>query len=115
VRVEEHVRERMAEWKASYEGVEELKLAVMGCVVNGPGESKAAHVGISLPGTGEAPTCPVFVDGLKFATLSGSYDELARRFLAIVDDYVATRFRRRDEKMGGTAAVDKVEAAPSAT
>ncbi len=95
LRVEEHVRERMATWKQEYEGVEELKLAVMGCVVNGPGESKAAHVGISLPGTGEEPTCPVFVDGARFATLSGNYDELARRFLAIVDDYVATRFTRR--------------------
>jgi (E)-4-hydroxy-3-methylbut-2-enyl-diphosphate synthase len=94
-RVESHVRERMPEWKVAYEGVEELRLAVMGCVVNGPGESKAAHIGISLPGTGEAPTCPVFVDGVRFATLTGNYDELARRFLAIVDDYVATRYERR--------------------
>jgi (E)-4-hydroxy-3-methylbut-2-enyl-diphosphate synthase len=94
-RVEAHVRERMPEWKVAYEGVEELKLAVMGCVVNGPGESKAAHIGISLPGTGEAPTCPVFVDGVRFATLTGNYEELARRFLAIVDDYVANRFPHR--------------------
>jgi (E)-4-hydroxy-3-methylbut-2-enyl-diphosphate synthase len=95
LRVESHVKERMPAWKATYEGVEELKLAVMGCVVNGPGESKAADIGISLPGTGEAPTCPVFVDGRQFATLTGTYDELARRFLAIVDDYVATRYPRR--------------------
>ncbi len=91
-RVEEHVRARMPEWKATRPGVEELKLAVMGCIVNGPGESKAANLGISLPGTGEAPTCPVFVDGRKFATLQGTYDELAERFLAILDDYVATRY-----------------------
>ncbi len=94
-RVESHIAERMPEWKRSYEGVENLKLAVMGCVVNGPGESKAADIGISLPGTGEAPTCPVFVDGSRFATLTGNYDELAARFLAIVDDYVATKYPRR--------------------
>jgi (E)-4-hydroxy-3-methylbut-2-enyl-diphosphate synthase len=95
LRVEEHVHAKMPEWRELFAGVEELRLAVMGCVVNGPGESRAAHVGISLPGTGEAPTCPVFVDGRKFATLTGGYDELARRFLEIVDDYVATRFPRR--------------------
>jgi len=94
-RVQAHVRERMPEWRATHEGVEELRLAVMGCVVNGPGESKAANLGISLPGTGEAPTCPVFVDGVRFATLQGSYEELAERFLALVDDYVATRYPRR--------------------
>jgi len=94
-RVQAHVRERMPEWRATHEGVEELRLAVMGCVVNGPGESKAANLGISLPGTGEAPSCPVFVDGVRFATLQGSYEELAERFLALVDDYVATRYPRR--------------------
>jgi (E)-4-hydroxy-3-methylbut-2-enyl-diphosphate synthase len=94
-RVEAHVKAKMPEWKARYEGVEELKLAVMGCVVNGPGESKAANLGISLPGTGEEPTCPVFVDGAKFATLSGNYEELAVRFLALVDDYVATKYPPR--------------------
>jgi len=91
-RVEAHVKAKLPEWKARHEGVEELKLAVMGCVVNGPGESKAANIGISLPGTGEAPTCPVFVDGVRFATLSGTYEQLAERFLAIVEDYVATRY-----------------------
>jgi (E)-4-hydroxy-3-methylbut-2-enyl-diphosphate synthase len=95
-RVQAHVREKMPLWKETFEGVEELKLAVMGCVVNGPGESRAANLGISLPGTGEAPTCPVFVDGVKFATLSGTYGELAERFLALVDDYVATRYPRRE-------------------
>ncbi len=94
-RVESHLLAKMPEWKAAYEGVEELKLAVMGCVVNGPGESKAANIGISLPGTGEAPTCPVFVDGARFTTLSGNYDELATRFLALVDDYVATKYPAR--------------------
>jgi (E)-4-hydroxy-3-methylbut-2-enyl-diphosphate synthase len=96
LRVQDHIRERMPAWGATYEGVEELKLAVMGCVVNGPGESRAANLGISLPGTGEAPTCPVFVDGVQFTTISGGYEELAERFLALVDDYVATRYPRRD-------------------
>ena len=95
-RVQGHVRERMPDWKREYEGVEELKLAVMGCVVNGPGESKAANIGISLPGTGETPTCPVFIDGEKFATLQGSYSELATRFIGIIDDYVAAKYPRRD-------------------
>lgn len=95
-RVQGHVRERMPDWKREFEGVEELKLAVMGCVVNGPGESKAANIGISLPGTGETPTCPVFIDGEKFATLQGSYSELATRFIGIIDDYVAAKYPRRD-------------------
>ena len=62
-RMQEYIRERMPEWKAQYDGVENMTLAVMGCVVNGPGESKAANIGISLPGTGEAPNCPVYIDG----------------------------------------------------
>ena len=94
-RVQGHVRERMPDWKRQYEGVEELKLAVMGCVVNGPGESKAANIGISLPGTGETPICPVFIDGEKFATLQGTYSELAARFIRIIDDYVDTKYPRR--------------------
>ena len=73
---------RMPEWKVRYEGVETLTLAVMGCVVNGPGESKAANIGISLPGTGEAPNCPVFIDGEHFTTLRGTYDELDEGFRA---------------------------------
>ncbi len=96
-RVEAHVKARLPEWRARHEGVEELQIAVMGCVVNGPGESKAANIGISLPGTGEAPTCPVFVDGARFTTLSGRYEELAERFLAIVEDYVATRLPVRGD------------------
>ncbi len=94
-RVQGHVRERMPDWKREYEGVEQLTLAVMGCVVNGPGESKAANIGISLPGTGETPTCPVFIDGEKFATLQGTYSELAERFIRIIDDYVDAKYPRR--------------------
>ena len=78
-RTQDYIRERMPEWKTRYEGVETMTLAVMGCVVNGPGESKAANIGISLPGTGEAPNCPVFIDGEHHTTLRGTYDELARR------------------------------------
>jgi (E)-4-hydroxy-3-methylbut-2-enyl-diphosphate synthase len=67
----------------------------MGCVVNGPGESKAANIGISLPGTGEAPNCPVFIDGEHFTTLRGTYDELAEGFRALVDNYVTTHYPSR--------------------
>ena len=94
-RVQEYVRARMPEWKREYDGVETLTLAVMGCIVNGPGESKAANIGISLPGTGETPACPVFVDGQKFTTLKGSYEELAAAFQRLIDDYVATKYPRR--------------------
>jgi (E)-4-hydroxy-3-methylbut-2-enyl-diphosphate synthase len=100
-RIQGYVRDRMAEWKTQYEGVENMTLAVMGCVVNGPGESKAASIGISLPGTGEEPRCPVYIDGQHFTTLEGTYDELAAAFRALVDDYVATKFPRK----AGTAAV----------
>ena len=91
-RIEGYVRERMPEWKLRHQGVETMRLAVMGCVVNGPGESRAANIGISLPGTGEAPSCPVFVDGERFTTLKGGYEELAAAFTALVEDYVATRY-----------------------
>jgi (E)-4-hydroxy-3-methylbut-2-enyl-diphosphate synthase len=91
-RIQGYVRERMPEWRKVYPGVEELRLAVMGCVVNGPGESRAAHIGISLPGTGEAPNCPVFIDGQPFTKLRGTYDELAAAFQKIVEDYVAVRW-----------------------
>jgi (E)-4-hydroxy-3-methylbut-2-enyl-diphosphate synthase len=94
-RTQAYIREQMPEWKQRYEGVEELKLAVMGCVVNGPGESKAANIGISLPGTGEAPNCPVFIDGEHVATLRGTYDELAAAFQKLVDDYVERKYARR--------------------
>jgi (E)-4-hydroxy-3-methylbut-2-enyl-diphosphate synthase len=94
-RIQDYVRDKMPEWKTQYEGVEELTLAVMGCIVNGPGESKAANIGISLPGTGEAPSCPVYIDGQKFITLKGTYDELAVAFQKLVDDYVATKYSKR--------------------
>ncbi len=94
--VQGYVREKMPEWKARYEGVETMTLAVMGCVVNGPGESKAANIGISLPGTGEAPACPVFIDGRHATTLRGTHDELAEAFRALVDDYVATKYPTKD-------------------
>jgi (E)-4-hydroxy-3-methylbut-2-enyl-diphosphate synthase len=94
-RIQGYVRDRMPEWKAQYNGVETMTLAVMGCIVNGPGESKAANIGISLPGTGEAPNCPIFVDGHHVATLRGTYDELAAEFQRLVDDYVDTRYERR--------------------
>jgi len=94
-RIQEYVRVKMPEWKTEYDGVEEMTLAVMGCVVNGPGESKAANIGISLPGTGEAPNCPVFVDGKHVTTLHGTYAELSAAFHRLVDDYVDTRYARR--------------------
>ncbi|MBU6405021.1 MAG: flavodoxin-dependent (E)-4-hydroxy-3-methylbut-2-enyl-diphosphate synthase [Proteobacteria bacterium] len=92
-RVQEHVRARMPEWRLQYDGVENLTLAVMGCVVNGPGESRHANLGISLPGTGETPAAPVFVDGEKTVTLRGA--GIADEFIGILDDYVATRYSQR--------------------
>ena len=94
-RIQQYIRDRMPGWKTQYDGVETMTLAVMGCVVNGPGESKAANIGISLPGTGEAPNCPVFVDGEHVTTLRGTYDELALAFQHLVDDYVVRTYARR--------------------
>ena len=93
-RIQDYVRGRMPEWKAQYEGVESMTLAVMGCVVNGPGESKAANIGISLPGTGEAPNCPVFIDGQHHTTLRGTSEELAAAFRQLIDDYIEHNYRR---------------------
>ena len=89
--VTNHVRDRMPEWKLRYEGVENLDLAVMGCIVNGPGESRQANIGISLPGTGESPVAPVFIDGVKAATLRG--DDLTADFLALIDKYVSEKYQ----------------------
>jgi (E)-4-hydroxy-3-methylbut-2-enyl-diphosphate synthase len=100
-RIQGYIREQMPAWKQRYEGVETLTLAVMGCVVNGPGESKAANIGISLPGTGEAPNCPVFVDGQHVTTLRGTYDELAAAFQALVDDYVETKYAKKTPAVAG--------------
>src|SRR5215208_3700989 len=98
-RTQEYIRERMPDWKTQFDGVETMTLAVMGCVVNGPGESKAASIGISLPGTGEEPSCPVYIDGHHATTLKGTYDELAVAFRELVDEYVATRYPRREGKL----------------
>jgi len=100
--VQQYIRDQMPEWKRHYEGVEELKLAVMGCIVNGPGESKAANIGISLPGTGEAPRCPVYIDGQKFTTLEGTYDELSRAFQALLNDYVSAKYPKRETPLPAT-------------
>ncbi len=89
---ESYIKERMPDWRKRYTGIETLKLAVMGCVVNGPGESKAANIGISLPGSGESPVCPVYVDGEKVASLKGTPQELAAEFRTIIDNYVESRF-----------------------
>ncbi len=89
--VQAHVRERMPEWRITRPGVENLSLAVMGCIVNGPGESKHANIGISLPGTGEAPAAPVFVDGVKTVTLRG--ERIVDEFIDIIENYVATRYQ----------------------
>ena len=91
--VQQFVRERMPQWKVEYEGVENLSLAVMGCVVNGPGESRHSDIGISLPGTGEAPVAPVFIDGKKQVTLRG--ETLTADFLQLIEQYVQTKYPSR--------------------
>ena len=91
--VQQHIREKMPDWKLNYDGVENMSLAVMGCVVNGPGESRHANIGISLPGNGESPAAPVFIDGEKAVTLRGEH--IAEEFVALVDDYVARKYLRK--------------------
>jgi len=93
-KIQGHIRTRMPEWREQYEGVEEMNVAVMGCIVNGPGESKHANIGISLPGTGEEPAAPVFIDGEKSTTLRGP--KLAEEFQAIVENYIESHYARRD-------------------
>ena len=93
--IQNHVRDMMPAWKTRYAGVEDMRVAVMGCVVNGPGESKAANIGISLPGSGEEPACPVYVDGRHTTTLRGSSEELAEAFRQLVDGYVAQRYAKK--------------------
>ena len=92
--IQNHVRDQMPSWRAEYDGVENMTLAVIGCVVNGPGESKHANIGISLPGTGEVPAAPVYEDGEKTVTLRG--DNIAAEFTAIVDRYVARTYQRKN-------------------
>lgn len=98
--IQTYVRDKMPEWKTQYDGVERMTLAVMGCVVNGPGESKHANIGISLPGTGETPVAPVFEDGEKTVTLKG--DNIAAEFRGIVDAYVARTYTK---KIAGSTGV----------
>jgi (E)-4-hydroxy-3-methylbut-2-enyl-diphosphate synthase len=92
-RIQTYLRTQMPAWRETYPGVEEMRVAVMGCVVNGPGESKHAHIGISLPGTGEVPVAPVYVDGKKTVTLKG--ERIAEEFQAIVEAYVREKYTRR--------------------
>ncbi|CAJ93459.1 flavodoxin-dependent (E)-4-hydroxy-3-methylbut-2-enyl-diphosphate synthase [Cupriavidus necator] len=101
--IQAYLREQMPQWKTAYPGVEEMDVAVMGCIVNGPGESKHANIGISLPGSGESPAAPVFVDGVKVKTLRG--ERIAEEFQAIVDEYVRTHYGP------GAARADKEVAA----
>jgi len=90
--IQQYIGSQMPAWKKTYPGVENLKIAVMGCVVNGPGESKHANIGISLPGSGEEPKAPVYADGRLMTTLKGA--TIVKEFIAILDEYVETRFRR---------------------
>jgi (E)-4-hydroxy-3-methylbut-2-enyl-diphosphate synthase len=110
-KIQGYLREQMPAWKSRYPGVEEMHVAVMGCVVNGPGESKLADIGISLPGSGEKPVAPVFVDGEKTVTLKG--ERIAEEFQAIVEDYVRTRYaagsQRRPQQRKKTISI---QAAP---
>ena len=106
-RIQSYIRQQMPAWRETYEGVEEMSVAVMGCIVNGPGESKHADIGISLPGTGEAPSAPVFIDGEKRMTLRG--DNIADDFKAIVDDYIEQRYPK---KSGGPDKTDGAGAEP---
>jgi (E)-4-hydroxy-3-methylbut-2-enyl-diphosphate synthase len=88
--IQDYLREQMPVWRETHPGVETMQVAVMGCVVNGPGESKQANIGISLPGTGEQPSAPVYIDGQKVTTLKGA--GIAERFKEMVDAYVAERY-----------------------
>ena len=99
--IEAHLERRMADWRVERPGVAELKVAVMGCIVNGPGESRAADIGISLPGTGEQPRAPVYIDGQKATTLEGP--TLAEDFIRMVEDYVDVRFPRAGAEVVPTA------------
>jgi len=101
-RIQRYLRAQMPVWRVDHPGVENMQVAVMGCVVNGPGESKQANIGISLPGSGENPVAPVFVDGQKTVTLKG--DRIAEEFQALVDDYVRSHYGRDDSAVATAAA-----------
>jgi len=100
-KIQSYLRRQMPVWRSQYPGVEEMRVAVMGCVVNGPGESKHANIGISLPGSGETPVAPVFVDGVKTVTLKG--ERIAEDFQRLVDDYVVSHYRQADSGPAGVA------------
>ena len=102
-RIQSHIRHRMPEWRRHFDGVEDMTVAVMGCVVNGPGESKHANIGISLPGTGERPVAPVYVDGEKTVTLKG--ERIAEEFQELVEDYVTRKFARKSEPLAQKQAI----------
>jgi (E)-4-hydroxy-3-methylbut-2-enyl-diphosphate synthase len=104
--IQHYIREKMPVWRIEYPGVEELKVAVMGCVVNGPGESKHANIGISLPGTFEEPKAPVYVDGRLFTTLRG--DHIVAEFLRILDGYIGERYGKDAARENGLSGVTGV-------
>ena len=110
--IQNYLRDSMPIWKTKYPGVEEMKLAVMGCVVNGPGESKHANIGISLPGTFEEPKAPVFVDGRLMVTLKG--DNIVPEFIKILDEYVENRYRTSESQKASSAVPNKAEFATRA-
>ncbi|MGA7539186.1 MAG: flavodoxin-dependent (E)-4-hydroxy-3-methylbut-2-enyl-diphosphate synthase [Steroidobacteraceae bacterium] len=101
-RIQTHIRHRMPEWRREYEGVEDMTVAVMGCVVNGPGESKHANIGISLPGTGERPVAPVYEDGEKTVTLKG--ERIAEEFQELLEQYIARSFNKKSAPAGAALA-----------
>jgi (E)-4-hydroxy-3-methylbut-2-enyl-diphosphate synthase len=100
--IQSYTRKQMPVWKETYTGVEEMKLAVMGCIVNGPGESKHANIGISLPGTFEEPKAPVYVDGRLFVTLKG--DNIVPEFIKILDEYVDSHYSAHKKEAQEVAA-----------
>jgi (E)-4-hydroxy-3-methylbut-2-enyl-diphosphate synthase len=100
--IQDYLRDQMPIWREEYPGVESMQVAIMGCVVNGPGESKHANIGISLPGTGERPSAPVYVDGEKVATLKGPH--IAEEFTRMVEVYVQSRYRRPASPSGSATA-----------
>lgn len=110
MQIQTWLRNQMPVWRSQYPGVESLNVAVMGCVVNGPGESKLANIGISLPGTGETPVAPVFVDGEKTVTLKG--DHIAQEFQLIVDDYVRAHYAEGGKLRASKASVIPIVAIP---
>ena len=100
--IQSYLREQMPVWKTRYSGVEEMKLAVMGCIVNGPGESKHSNIGISLPGTFEEPKAPVYVDGRLMLTLKG--DHIVEEFIKILDEYVDSHYAAKEQKLVGISS-----------